>query len=81
MADHMFAIGRRGGDAVVIAVSGELDLAETPALELELERVEASGATLVIVDLSDLEFIDSSGLIVVVGRTKEPVETAGASRW
>jgi anti-sigma B factor antagonist len=52
--------------AVVIGVSGELDLASSPALEDELERVTASATPLVIVDLRRLEFMDSTGLSVIV---------------
>jgi anti-sigma B factor antagonist len=54
------------GEAVVISVSGELDLASSPALEEELERVATSDASLVIVDLRELEFMDSTGLSVLV---------------
>ena len=55
-----------GDHAVVIGVSGELDLASSPALESELERGQASEAALVIVDLRKLEFMDSTGLSVIV---------------
>jgi anti-sigma B factor antagonist len=50
----------------VISVSGELDLASSPALEEELERVAKSDATVIVVDLSELEFMDSTGLSVLV---------------
>jgi anti-anti-sigma factor len=52
--------------ATVIAISGELDLASSPALEEELARAFQSGAKLVIVDLRDLDFMDSTGLSVIV---------------
>ena len=54
------------GEASVISVSGELDLASSPALEVELERLAAGSAPLVIVDLRELEFMDSTGLSVLV---------------
>lgn len=57
---------RVAGDAHVISVSGELDLASSPRLEEELERASGSGAHLVIVDLRELEFMDSTGLSVLV---------------
>jgi anti-sigma B factor antagonist len=50
----------------VISVSGELDLASSPALEEELDRVAHSDAKVVIVDLRNLEFMDSTGLSVLV---------------
>lgn len=55
-----------GSQAVVIGVAGELDLASSPALERELERGAAARASLVIVDLRSLEFMDSTGLSVLV---------------
>jgi anti-sigma B factor antagonist len=57
---------RNSDDATVISVSGELDLASSPALEEELERVAQSNAQLVVVDLRNLEFMDSTGLSVLV---------------
>lgn len=50
----------------VIAVSGELDLASSPVLEERLERVFGSEANPVILDLRELEFMDSTGLSVVI---------------
>lgn len=55
-----------GEQAVLIGVSGELDLASSPELERELERGTASEAELLIIDLRKLEFMDSSGLSVLV---------------
>ena len=57
---------RNGNQAVVIGVTGELDLASSPALEQELERGLATQAEVVIVDLRRLEFMDSTGLSVLV---------------
>jgi anti-sigma B factor antagonist len=62
-----FRVEVRNADAAtVISVSGELDLASSPALEEELERVAQSDAQLVVVDLRNLEFMDSTGLSVLV---------------
>jgi anti-sigma B factor antagonist len=55
-----------GEQAVLIEVSGELDLASSPELERELERGTASEAELLIIDLRKLEFMDSTGLSVLV---------------
>ena len=66
MQSH-FRVEVRNADATtVISVSGELDLASSPALEDELERVAQSDAQLVVVDLRGLEFMDSTGLSVLV---------------
>jgi anti-sigma B factor antagonist len=50
----------------VIRVGGELDLATVPLLEQELEAAIERAEGDVIVDLSDLEFIDSTGIAVLV---------------
>jgi anti-sigma B factor antagonist len=49
-----------------ITVSGELDLNTAPELERPLEQAIADGGTSVIVDLSSCEFIDSTGIAVIV---------------
>ena len=62
-----FNVERRDGEqAVVVDVSGELDLASSPALEEELEGTAVTSAELVIIDLRRLEFMDSTGLSVLV---------------
>ena len=50
----------------MIAVSGELDLASSAALEDELGRVIDSDGELVVLDLRELEFMDSTGLSTIV---------------
>jgi anti-sigma B factor antagonist len=64
------------GEAAVISVSGELDLASSPALEEELERASRSDASLVIVDLRNLEFMDSTGLSVLVRAHQRAAENS-----
>jgi anti-sigma B factor antagonist len=57
---------QRQGRAAVIAVAGELDLATGPQLEAELGDISPSDTELVIVDLRKLEFMDSTGLSIIV---------------
>jgi anti-anti-sigma factor len=65
--ESSFNVETRNRDqAVVIGVTGELDLASSPALERELERGVASQAEVVVVDLRQLDFMDSTGLSVLV---------------
>ena len=71
---NQFHVEVRSQDhAVVIGVRGELDLASSPALEQELEG-SAAQAALVIVDLRELEFMDSTGLSVLVRAHQRAVE-------
>lgn len=71
-----FDVDVRDGDrAVVIGVTGELDLASSPALEHELENGPPSHAEVVIIDLRALEFMDSTGLSVLVRAHQRSVES------
>jgi anti-sigma B factor antagonist len=68
---------QRGGASVVIP-TGELDLATAPALEASLTRAfDEIGSGRVVLDLRELEFIDSSGLRTLLTARKRADE-AGA---
>ena len=75
MQTHFRVEVRREDSAAVLAVSGELDLASSPTLEEELARVGASDSSVVILDLRELEFMDSTGLSVVVKAHQRAQET------
>jgi anti-sigma B factor antagonist len=70
-----FRVEVHEGEAVVVDVVGELDLASSPILEQELDSSAVSGAPLVIVDLRKLEFMDSTGLSVLVRAHQRAVES------
>jgi anti-anti-sigma factor len=73
--DSQFSVqASRTPAALVLAVGGELDLSSSRALEEELERALASDAPCVIVDLRDVEFIDSTGLGVLVKANQQAVD-------
>jgi anti-anti-sigma factor len=55
--------------ALILAVVGEIDLATAPQLRDALN--EARGVARVVVDLSSVTFIDSSGLNVLVHGQRE----------
>lgn len=63
------------GSAWVLALTGELDLRTSPELEDRLARVWAAGAELVILDLRQIEFMDSTGLRVLLGAHQRAQET------
>lgn len=54
----------RQGDETVVALAGELDMSSAPEFAVCLDRLRASCVSTVVVDLSALEFCDSSGLAV-----------------
>jgi anti-anti-sigma factor len=67
MDETVFRVRTRPENGVMtVALSGELDLAGVAELQQAIEHARALGERLVV-DLSDLEFIDSSGLRVLVG--------------
>jgi len=50
----------------IVAVRGELDLGTATDLEAPLEEAIASGDASVLIDLSACEFIDSTGIALIV---------------
>ena len=55
-----------GTDRYVITVSGEVDLATSPDLDTAIIAAIESGTSSVAIDLTDVSFMDSSGLGVIV---------------
>jgi anti-sigma B factor antagonist len=53
------------GEDVVVAPRGELDMATVGAVEAELRRAQRTGFRSILLDLSGLSFMDSSGLHLV----------------
>ena len=65
---------RSEGRSALIVVGGELDLASGLVLEDELARVFASRVELVVLDLRKLEFMDSTGLSILVKANQRAVD-------
>ncbi len=61
-------------DNGVVVVAGELSLAEAPILERHLADVLAKAPSTIIVDLAGVEFIDSTGLSVLVRAQQQASE-------
>jgi anti-sigma B factor antagonist len=59
------------GDACVVKLGGELDLYNAPAVREALAQATAGSPQRVVVDLSEVEFIDSTALgVLIEARTK-----------
>ena len=56
----------REGDVHTLRLSGELDLATAADVQRELEHVEATDAESIVLDLSELTFMDSTGVRLLV---------------
>jgi anti-anti-sigma factor len=61
MAEEMTAEDPTSG-TVEVALTGELDLATLGDAERQLETAEAGGPAFLVLDLSRLAFVDSSGV-------------------
>jgi anti-anti-sigma factor len=54
------------GDTHVISLCGELDLANAGTAETALEASLSDSASQIVIDMSELEFIDSTGIALLV---------------
>jgi anti-sigma B factor antagonist len=58
-----------GGEHKLV-LAGELDIASAPILEATVASLCGNGATSIVVDLSELTFMDSTGLRAVLAADK-----------
>jgi anti-sigma B factor antagonist len=77
--DLVVQVADREGWAVVRA-SGDLDLTTAPRLRERVIQVVTSGQPRVVLDLDDVDFVDSTGLGVVVGLLKRTRSQGGDLR-
>ena len=56
----------RAADRVAVRPIGELDIATVPEVEGVLRRVRQDGAPVIVLDLRDVGFLDSSGLRLIL---------------
>jgi anti-sigma B factor antagonist len=75
--DGLMLSSEQRDDSVVITVGGDLDIVTSPALDDCLAEARTS-ARRIIVDLSAVDFMDTSALAVIVGHWKK-LEAAGGS--
>jgi len=67
VADGMLVVrSSKNGGSRVVAFAGELDLANASTAEVALERSLEDPAARVVVDMRELEFIDSTGIAMLV---------------
>jgi len=58
------------GDSVIVAVAGEIDLSTADQLDGAIRDAEETEISRIVVDLSALSFIDSTGLAVLLEAIK-----------
>jgi anti-sigma B factor antagonist len=59
---HLKIDSTHQGDTCTVKLAGELDLAAAPTAEAEILAILMDGHRLVVVDMGELTFIDSSGI-------------------
>lgn len=69
---------RQEGGATVVTAAGEIDVFTAPDLDEALTAVLSRGATKIVMDLSGVTFLDSTGLGVLVKCLKQ---ARGAGGW
>lgn len=65
-------------DRAVISVSGEVDVYTAPTLREHILNAINDGASTIVVDLSSVSFMDSTGLGVLVGGLKRLRQSDGS---
>jgi anti-sigma B factor antagonist len=66
------------GDCAVLRVTGEVDAYFAPMLRERIRELAASGAVHLIADLGEVDFLDSTGLGVLVGGLRRLREDGGS---
>src|SRR6185503_20318132 len=61
---------RTRNDVTVIAFAGKLDSNTSPQAQQALEAILASGVRKIVVDFTELDYISSAGLRVLLGTAK-----------
>ena len=75
-----FDVREVGTDAAVVAATGRLNMVSAPAFREAVAGVVGTGRSRVAIDLSGVEFMDSSGLGALVGCLKTARQAGGDLR-
>ena len=67
---------RDAGGKTIVAVGGEIDVYTAPKLRDKITELVADGVYDIVIDMEEVEFLDSTGLGVLVGTLKK-VRLAG----
>lgn len=62
----------------LVAIAGEIDLYTAPRLQSEFTRLLQDGPNRVVIDMSAVEFCDSTGMNVLLSALKRIKEQGGA---
>lgn len=68
------------GEAVALRLGGRLNMVAAPRLKAAIDETVDAGRVRVVVDLTDVTFMDSSGLGALIGGLKKARQAAGDLR-
>jgi len=68
-----------GKDLAVLVVGGEVDFEVSPQLKARMMRTIKAGRRRLVLDLSDVTFIDSTAIGVIAGAVEKLDEAGGGS--
>ena len=77
MSDELHVEISETARAWAVVVRGEIDMQTAPKLERALDDVIAKDARLVTLDLEQVDFLDSSGLRVILGASNKLADHDG----
>jgi anti-sigma B factor antagonist len=80
MTENLLLETRQAGDWTVVEAKGEVDLYTAPRLKEELAGLAGGGRARVTVDLGGVEFLDSTGLGVLISGLKRCRQAGGDLR-
>jgi anti-sigma B factor antagonist len=66
LGEHLRIDVRNESDRIVLGLHGELDLLGAPLLQEAIDRAGCEASTIMVLDLQDLQFVDSAGLRVIL---------------
>jgi anti-sigma B factor antagonist len=69
-----------GGELLIFKLRGSLDLATSPTIRAALTDATEKGRRHIVVDLTQLEFLDSTGLGALIGAHRRATEHGGSFR-
>lgn len=64
--EHLRIEVRTAPDRVILALHGELDLLAAPLLQAQIEQAGVEARGILVLDLQELQFVDSAGLRVIL---------------
>lgn len=77
MVENLLVEQSDRGSWTVFTVKGEVDLETAPRLKSRLAEAVENGTSNIVVNLAAVEFLDSSGLGVLIGGLKRCKEAGG----